>query len=98
MSGGSYDYLYCKEPEELLNSIWDIEDMAEELTKMNYLDVAADMTRLAEYIKSARIRVGVLAEQLRPVMKAVEWYESHDIGEDSLKKTIEEYRLGGDKA
>ena len=95
MSGGSFNYLYCKEPEELLNCIWDIEDMAEELTKMNYLDVAADMTRLAEYIKSARIRIGVLSEQLRPVMKAVEWYKSADIGEDSLKKAIEKYRIGG---
>ena len=94
MSGGSFNYLYCKEPDELLNSIWDIEDMAEELTKMNYLDVAADMTRLAEYIKSAQIRIGVLSEQLRPVMKAVEWYKSADIGEDSLKKAIEKYRIG----
>ena len=95
MSGGSYNYLYCKNVDELFGNIWDIEDMAEELTKMNYLDVAADMTRLAEYIKSARIRVGVLSEQLRPVMKAVEWYKSSDIGEDSLKKAIEEYRIGG---
>ena len=95
MSGGSYNYLYCKEPEELLTSIWDIEDMAEELTKMNYLDVAADLTRLAEYTKSARIRIGVLSEQLRPVMKAVEWCKSCDIGEEDLRKTIEEYRLGG---
>ena len=95
MSGGSFNYLYNKEPDDLFKSIWDIENMAEELTKMNYLDVAADMTRLAEYIKSARIRVGVLSEQLRPVMKAVEWYKSCDIGEDSLKKAIEEYRIGG---
>ncbi len=92
MSGGSYDYLYCKDAEELFSKAVDIEDMAETLEKLNYLDVARDMRRLAEYIKTARNRVEVLSKQLRPIMKAVEWYEDCDIGEDTLGKEIEEYR------
>lgn len=95
MSGGSYDYLYCKEAEELMSCVSYLEDMTETLIKEGYEDVALDMARLTEYIKSANIRISVLSKQLRDVMKAVEWYESCDIGKDSLKKRIEEYRRGG---
>lgn len=96
MSGGSYDYLYCKDPEELLGKANDIEDMAETLIKNGYEDVGRDMIRLSEYIRSAYIRVDVLSEQLRPIMKAVEWYESADIGADGLQKAVEKYRNGGE--
>ena len=94
MSGGSYDYLYCKEAHELFNPYQtsQIDEMADCLLKLGYGDVARDMRRLSEYIKSAYNRVDVLAEQLKEVMHAVEWYESADIGEDSLGKYIENYR------
>lgn len=44
---------------------------------------------------SARNRVEVLQENLKPVLKAVEWYESCDIGADGLAKAVERYRTGG---
>ena len=92
MSGGSFDYLYCKEPEELFEHVTYIEEMSEIALKMGYEDIALDLTRLAEYIKSAKIRVTVLQEQLKDVMRDIEWYESCDIGEDSLKERFEKYR------
>ena len=95
MSGGSYDYLYCKEPEELFSKSTDIDDMAYTLEKLNYLDVACDMRRLSEYIKSANNRIEVLSKQLKPIMKAVEYYEDCDISAEGLKKEIEKYREGG---
>lgn len=94
MSGGSYDYLYCKEDEELFKEVANIEDMSELARRLGYEDVALDLTRLAEYIKSAKIRVSVLHNQLRGVMHDLEWYEDHDIGEDTLKERIEAYRRG----
>lgn len=97
MSGGSYDYLYCKDAEELFSKAVDIDDMAETLEKLNYLDVARDMRRLSEYIKSAYNRVDVLATQLRPIMKAVEWYESCDTSAEDLGKEVEKYRKGGEE-
>lgn len=97
MSGGSYDYLYCKETEELFSKATDFDDMAETLEKLNYLDVAHDMRRLSEYIKSAYNRVDVLASQLKPIMKAVEYYEDCDYGKDDVQKVINEYRQGGGK-
>lgn len=95
MSGGSYEYLYCKETEELFSKATYFDDMAETLEKLNYLDVARDMRRLSEYIKSAYNRVDVLASQLRPIMKAVEYYEDCDYGEDTVQEVINEYRQGG---
>ena len=98
MSGGSYDYLYCKDPEELFENVTYIEDMADTLVKLNYLDVARDMTRLSEYIKTALNRVSVLSEQLKPIMKAVEYYEDCDYSLETLNKTIEKYRADGGDA
>ena len=97
MSGGSFNYLYCKEPEQLFDNsvIGDLADMEVILLTRNYTDVARDVRRLIEYIKSARNRVDVLQAQLKPVLKAVEWYESADYGDTDLAKAIEEYRTGG---
>ena len=92
MSGGSFNYLYCKDPAELFDCAIDIDDMTETLIKLNYLDVAKDMTRLAEYIKTARNRVEVLSEQLKPIMKAVEYYVSCDYSEENVKEAVEKYR------
>ena len=92
MSGGSFEYLYTKNPEELMDKANWIDEMAEILIKQKYLDVAQDMERLAEYIRSAYIRIDVLSKQLRPVMKAVEYYEDGDIGDERLKQIVEEYR------
>ncbi len=95
MSGGSYNYLYCKEPEEFMNYTGDLEDMSDQLNQLGYEDVARDMRRLLEYIKSAKIRIEVLSKKLSPVMKAVEWYDSADWGLETLDKEIQKYREGG---
>ena len=92
MSGGSFNYLYCKDTEDLFKEVYYIDAMCEELEKMDFMDAARDMRRLSEYIKSAYNRVDVLAEKLRPVMKAVEWYKSADYAKDDVLKAIEKYR------
>ena len=96
MSGGHYDYLYYKEtPDFFSYSVTsDLDDMAEVLIKKGYEDVARDLIRLSEYIKSARNRVDVLKDQLSDVMHAVEWWASADYGDDSLKKHLDMYRDG----
>ena len=62
MSGGSYNYLFTKEPAELLQyyNIEYIEEMADRLMQSGYEDVARDMQRLAEYCKSAKLSLGLL--------------------------------------
>lgn len=95
MSGGSFDYLYLKETEEFfsLDSINSLTDMAVILKKEGYEDVSKDVFRLVGYIKSARTEVDILRKQLKDVMRSVEWFDSHDYGEDTLREHIEMYRL-----
>ena len=96
MSGGSYNYLYCKDVAELFepSNMGLVDDMADTLLAFGYRDIARDMQRLSEYIKTAYNRVDVLRDQLKDVMRSVEWYESCDYGEDTLKKHLEDYRNG----
>jgi len=94
MSGGSYDYLYCKECDELFtySSIRTLEEMESRFLELGYEDVAKDFRRLIEYIKSANNRVEVLGGQLNEMMHDIEWYDSGDIGADTLAKKVEKYR------
>ena len=93
MSGGSFNYLYCKENiGDLLYHTDDLDDMREALIKYGYEDIAKDTQRLIEYIKSAEVRVTVLAKNLQGVFKAVEYYESGDWGKETMLSKLEEYR------
>ena len=96
MSGGSWNYLYAKDIEDLMQygNIETLEEMADYLNQSGYEDVAKDTRRLVEYIKSAKIRVETLFEMLRPVFKAIEWYCNADYDKDRVEKAIEEYRNG----
>ena len=53
MSGGSYDYLYCKECHELFaySNVRTLEEMESRFLELGYEDVAKDFRRLIEYIK-----------------------------------------------
>lgn len=94
MSGGSLNYLYCKEPTELFYHLEDLEMAEQYLLAHGYKDIALDVRRLMEYIKSAENRITVLADQLEKVFKAVEWYISADYSKDTMLKVLEEYRTG----
>lgn len=94
MSGGSWNYLFCKDIDELMNgsSTELLQDMADRLNSAGFEDVAKDTQRLVEYIKSARIRIETLFETLSPVFKAVEWFDSGDWGEETLNNEVLKYR------
>ena len=94
MSGGSWNYLFCKDIDELMNgsSTELLQDMVDRLNSAGFKDVAKDTQRLVEYIKSASIRIETLFETLSPVFKAVEWFDSGDWGEETLNNEILKYR------
>lgn len=94
MSGGSLNYLCYKEPEELFHYIREMEEVELVLIGQGAEDIAKDVRRLIEYVKSAEIRIGVLSAQLNDIFHAVEWRLSADYGDDTLKKHIEQYRTG----
>ena len=92
MSGGSLGYLSYKEPCELFNYISEIEEVEAFLLNRGELDIAKDVRRLIEYLRSAENRIGVLKDRLEDVFHAVEWYMSGDTGEDSLNRELNLYR------
>ena len=94
MSGGSIDYLFCKESYELFaySNVRTLEEMESRFLELGYDDVAKDFRRLIEYIKSANNRVEVLGNQLNEMMHDIEWYDSGDIGADTLAERVEKYR------
>ena len=94
MSGGSLNYLCYAEIPDIVSRTRDMEDVEQILIRLGYTDIATDVRRLIEYCLSAQIRINVLAEQLHDVFHAVEWYESADIGKESLIKRLEQYRNG----
>lgn len=98
MSGGSLNYLFCKEPEDLFNHIEDLEEVEFVLLRKGYQDIAKDVRRLIEYLQTAYNRIEVLSTQLNDVFHAVEWWKSADYGESTLREHLEEYRNGRTEA
>ena len=98
MSGGAMNYLYLKEVPDLFRgeSVDDMELSEALLLSYGYLDIAKDVRRLIEYIKSAENRIGVLHKQLSGVFRAAEWYYCGDYGKDSLIRELEKYRREGE--
>lgn len=94
MSGGSLNYLCYAELPDIVSRTRDMEDVEQTLIKLGYTDIARDVRRLIEYCISAQIRIGVLAEQLHDVFHDIEWYDSADIGKETLIKRLEQYRKG----
>lgn len=94
MSGGSFNYLCCKDVPDVFNYVRDLEEMEQFLISDGHIDIAKDVRRLIEYVRSAEIRIGVLLESLNKVFHDIEWYVSADIGKERLLKTLEDYRNG----
>lgn len=90
-----FNYLCYAETPDLLHRTEDMESVEKTLISKGYIDIAKDVRRLIEYCLSAENRIGVLREQLENVFYAVEWYESSDIGNNSLIEELEKYRKGG---
>lgn len=95
MSGGSLNYLYCKEPGDLFDRIDDLERAEACLLARGHKVVAMDVRRLIEYIRTAYNRIAVLHDDLAEVFRAVEWYMSADSSADAVDKAVEAYRRGG---
>lgn len=92
MSGGSLNYLYCKEPHELFQYVEDMERVEATLLAEGYKDIALDVRRLIECVRTAENRISVLRDKLGDVFHAVEWYMSADYGKDDMLAALNKYR------
>lgn len=93
MSGGSYNYLCFKDTSEILSNQDDLERMVERLAELGYAeDAAREADELLLMIRQFVIRCDVRLKRLNPIFKAVEWWDSCDWSEDSVKQALDKYR------
>jgi hypothetical protein len=93
MSGGSYDYLYAKDADELFNYQRQLNDMIDRLAGLGYAkDAAAETDELLLILRQTLVRVETRMQRLRDVWRAVEMWDSCDGGEDAVKEALSKYR------
>lgn len=93
MSGGRYDYLFTKDPEQLFEYIETVERMADRLAGLGYAqDAARETQELLLLLRQAIVRIEVRKQRLAGVWHAVEWWDSMDSGEGDVKEALAEYR------
>lgn len=92
MSGGSYDYLFTKSPEEFGENRETILRMVKRFIELGYEDVALDTFLVLTEFNKAFDKVNAKAERLRDVWKALEWLDSNDTVESDLREDIRFYR------
>lgn len=92
MSGGSLNYLCYKEAKDLFDYIPELESVEETMLSFNAGDIAKDVRRLIEYLKTAENRIAVLSDNLNDIFRAVEWHDSGDTGRNDVFEAIERYR------
>ncbi len=95
MSGGSYNYLFTKEPEELFG--WsakdDLEDMADSLAQLGYAeDAARETLDLLLKVRQIEVHLATRLKRLNDVWPAMEWWHSGDSSEDEVKRALARYR------
>ena len=94
MSGGSYNYLYNAEADELRQQQKALCKMAARLREMGHASAATNTDGLlAKAAMLDEFARGIDTEilSLRSVWRAVEWLDSGDSGEERVRKAIDAY-------
>jgi hypothetical protein len=94
MSGGSFDYLGTVfDLGGLLEKSHQLEPMRDRLAGLGYAkDAAMETEELIRTLRQFHVRIEVALQRLQPVWHAVEWWDSCDWSEASVKKALEDYR------
>lgn len=93
MSGGAYDYLFCRDELYLVNDASNVESMIEDAVRagVNEEAIAALKTFLGNIKKLAEEK-----KKLEDLLHAAEWYASGDYGDETFRESADEYRARGD--
>lgn len=101
MSGGSFNYLYCKTLSETMASFYDLKQMVETLEAEFPHSAAAIDTRRIYDVLDQMIREWDApdseVQRLAHVWQVIEWWQSNDYGFDSAEKAVREYKPVGQR-
>lgn len=93
MSGGSYDYLFVKDADNLAEHENVLEQMADRLAGLGYAEDAARETHeTLLLLRQARVRLQARIDRLSGIWRAVEWWDSGDSGPSYLDEVLSQYR------
>jgi len=93
VSGGSYNYLYAAvDLEDLQAQRHNLEGMAQRLAGLGYAqDAARETEELLVLLRQWEIRAAVRLKRLADVWHAVEWRDSCDWGDDTMREAFAEW-------
>ena len=91
MSGGSFDYLYSKSIDELVNNPWAIKEMAEALIREGFLDAGHATLGFHLYILAMRNVAEKIQEELEQIWRDMEWWKSGDSGRDRVEEAVRKW-------
>jgi len=90
MSGGSFNYLCCK---DVLTDYCDedLKNMVDKLVYLGYPKLATETFGLYQKIQDIRKEIQEKQGKLNPIWEAVELYDSDDIDKKDMEETIEKH-------
>lgn len=96
MSGGSYNYLYSRDvrgAETIYEHIWDLREMKEHSIKIfNKEEFGKELEEFYTYLLEVETKICKKFEELKPLMKAFEWWISADSCEKDFDKKFKEWK------
>lgn len=93
MSGGSFGYLgnVC-DMDDILERRHNLAEMADYLDTLEWAaEAAVDTRQVIAEVQAAMARLWTLAEELKPVWHAIEWWYSGDRSEEHAREACAEY-------
>lgn len=93
MGGGSYNYLYCTEIEDLLQYGKDkeLKNIEKRLKELGYNHTSREIYKLIKTIEKAKQELDAAFTPLLDILKNLEWYDSDDYGIEKIKEAIYKY-------
>lgn len=91
MSGGSFDYLYSKIEDKPLDwqTLDNLQNMVEWLSapEQGQTEAAQDLQRVNSYLLEVKDKIDcILTQSLLDVLKAAEWWCSHDTNKQDFER------------
>ncbi|WP_280436562.1 hypothetical protein [Nocardia carnea] len=96
MSGGHYNHLYSRQPDELLAHSGDLTAVRDRLAELGAADVATEVDEILSAIATYREQVERQMSKLGDVLQAVERLDSHEGDEEQVQEVIARFRTSHD--
>jgi len=95
MSGGHYNRIYVKEPDQFMRQavISDyFEQAAEEFRSKDFESIAEELEEADKRLEEIWEEVEEIRQDFKPLLKAMSWLKSGDYGEETFEEAVQRAR------